>query len=117
MKKGSWLQAKREQWKKTMLNPIDPNIQEQKFEPLDKPVQEYERTLFLYMLLTSIMAKIIFFVTKWRGIHLIAFVFVILVIALSLFRLLVPPRLSKLRLTYLGCSLIMGWILLHPDFL
>lgn len=116
MKENSWLKIKREQWKRAMLIPIVLDVREQKFESSDKPVREYERTLFLSMLVFSTIAKTVFFVTKWLGLYYVAFVLMAMVIAVSLFHLLVPPRLSNTRLTYLGCSLLFGWMLLLPDF-
>ena len=110
MKKKSWL-------KRTMISPVFLNYEEQKFEPPDKPVREYERILFLAMLNLSCIAKLLSFVTKWRGLHFVALGLIIIVVVVSLFHLLVPPHISNTRLTYLGCSLLIGWAFLLPDVL
>jgi hypothetical protein len=80
------------------------------FEPVDKPVMWYETVLCLAAQLLALAALS----THYRAVELAAAAWLALLIALSLWKLVVPPRLSATRCAFVFAGLIWLFLLWHP---
>jgi hypothetical protein len=84
--------------------------QHEDFEPVDKPVRLYETVLFLAAQLLAIVALS----THSRAVELAAVALLALLTALTLWKLVVPPRLSATRCAFVFASLLWLFLLWHP---
>ena len=84
--------------------------QREDFEPVDKPMRLYETVLFLAAQVLAIAALS----THSRAVELVAVASLALLIALSLWKLLVPPRLSATRCAFVFAGLLWLYLLWHP---
>jgi cell division protein FtsW (lipid II flippase) len=80
------------------------------FEPADRPVQWYETAV-------CIAAQFLTFLSLGahnRVVELAAGACIALLVIMSLWKLLVPPRFSATRGAFVLLSLICVWLLIHP---
>jgi len=103
-----------------LLSPVgsgstkNPPDKERRFESPDKPVVCYEYLLLLIMLLMFGLARFISFWTCSSIIITIAIIMNSIFLAITLFHLLVPPRLSGIRCSHILICLIFFVIFLDP---
>jgi hypothetical protein len=90
------------------------------YDPVDKPIRRYESLLFWIAFYVSFLAKIMkdFIISKAYWTPFLMQILLCLpcaVILLSLFHLLVPPRLSASRLAFIMLATIMVLLLLSQN--
>ncbi len=100
---------------KWLLRPVGPISEEfTAYEPKDKPVLWFEYFLFLCALGVAALAMVTsWMVSCWSPLRQAGLILMGLVILVSCFHLLVPPRLSATRLFFIilnliGCSLLLS---------
>ncbi len=82
--------------------------QGEQFEPVDKPVRPYETVLFAVAMLLVMAAQS----TLYQAVELAAAVAVaLLMLALPLWQLFVPPRFSSTRGAFVLMGVISLWLL------
>lgn len=88
-----------------------------RFESIENPVHTYERSLFSFTLLTTVLAKIISSWEHWNGLYIVALVLMIITCIILIFHLLVPPRLSAVRIGYILSLLLFYYVFIYLSLL